>query len=39
MRTGVIDYQKEQLESIRSETPGDLIELHVRWLAKDSGGQ
>lgn len=35
----LIDYQKEQLESIRSETPGDLIELHVRWLAKDSGGQ
>jgi nicotinamidase-related amidase len=30
----LIDYQKEQFESIRSETPADLIELHVRWLAK-----
>src|SRR5689334_12979929 len=30
----LIDYQKEQLESIRSETPAELIELHVRWLAK-----
>ena len=25
-----IDYQKEQLESIRSETSADLIELHAR---------
>ena len=30
----LIDYQKEQLESIRSETPADLIEFHVRWLVK-----
>jgi nicotinamidase-related amidase len=30
----LIDYQKEQLESIRSETPAELIELHVRLLAK-----
>ena len=30
----LIDYQKEQFESIRSETPGELIELHARWLAK-----
>jgi len=30
----LIDYQKEQLESIRSETGADLIELHARWLAR-----
>jgi nicotinamidase-related amidase len=30
----LIDYQKEQLESIRSETPADLIELHVRFLVR-----
>ncbi len=30
----LIDYQKEQLESIRSETSADLIELHARWLAR-----
>lgn len=30
----LIDYQPEQLESIRSETPHDLIELHARWLAR-----
>jgi nicotinamidase-related amidase len=30
----LIDYQKEQFESIRSETPADVIELHARWLAR-----
>jgi nicotinamidase-related amidase len=30
----LIDYQPEQFESIRSETPADLIELHTRWLAR-----
>ena len=30
----LIDYQKEQLESIRSETPADLIEFHVRFLIR-----
>ena len=30
----LIDYQKEQLESIRSETPAELVELHTRWLAR-----
>jgi nicotinamidase-related amidase len=30
----LIDYQREQLESIRSETPADLIELHVRFLVR-----
>jgi len=30
----LIDYQPEQLEAIRSETPADLIELHTRWLAR-----
>jgi nicotinamidase-related amidase len=30
----LIDYQKEQFESIRSETPAELIELNTRWLAK-----
>jgi hypothetical protein len=30
----LIDYQEEQLESIRSETPADLVELHTRWLAR-----
>ena len=30
----LIDYQKEMFEVIRSETPSDLVELHVRLLAK-----
>jgi len=30
----LIDYQQDQLESIRSETPADLIELNTRWLAR-----
>jgi nicotinamidase-related amidase len=30
----LIDYQKEQLESIRSETGADLVALHARWLAR-----
>jgi nicotinamidase-related amidase len=30
----LIDYQNEQFESVRSETPADLIELHARWLAR-----
>jgi nicotinamidase-related amidase len=30
----LIDYQPEQFESIRSETPTDLIELHTRWLVR-----
>src|SRR4029077_2504474 len=30
----LIDYQKEQLESIRTETPTELVELHTRWLAR-----
>jgi nicotinamidase-related amidase len=30
----LIDYQKEQLESIRSETDADLVALHARWLAR-----
>ena len=30
----LIDYQKEQFESIRSETPAELVELHARWLAR-----
>lgn len=30
----LIDYQPEQLESVRSETPHDLIELHTRWLVR-----
>src|SRR5690349_5443279 len=30
----LIDYQPEQFESIRSETPADLIELNTRWLAR-----
>ena len=30
----LIDYQPEQFESLRSETPADLIELHARWLAR-----
>jgi nicotinamidase-related amidase len=30
----LIDYQAELLESIRSETAADLVELHARWLAK-----
>jgi nicotinamidase-related amidase len=30
----LIDYQRDQFESIRSETPADLIELNTRWLAR-----
>src|SRR6476619_7412930 len=30
----LIDYQPEQMESIRSETPVELIELHTRWLIR-----
>ena len=30
----LIDYQNEMFEVIRSETPTDLVELHVRLLAK-----
>ena len=30
----LIDYQNEMFEVIRSETPADLAELHVRLLAK-----
>ena len=30
----LIDYQPEQFESIRSETPAELIELNTRWLAR-----
>lgn len=30
----LIDYQPEQFESIRSDTPRDLIELNTRWLAR-----
>ena len=30
----LVDYQAELLESIRSETGADLVELHARWLAK-----
>ena len=30
----LVDYQPEQFESLRSETPADLIELHARWLAR-----
>ena len=30
----LIDYQPDQFESIRSETPADLIELNTRWLAR-----
>jgi hypothetical protein len=32
----LIDYPKDRLESIRSETPADLIELHARWLARSA---
>src|SRR3954447_4850270 len=31
---GLIDYQQEMFEVIRSETSADLVELHVRLLAK-----
>lgn len=31
---GLIDYQKEMFEVIRSETSADLVEMHVRLLAK-----
>ena len=30
----LIDYQRDQFESIRSETPADLIELNTRWLVR-----
>ena len=30
----LIDYQRDQFESIRSETPADLIELNTRWLIR-----
>jgi hypothetical protein len=30
----LIDYQNEKFEAIRSETPANLVELHVRLLAK-----
>jgi nicotinamidase-related amidase len=30
----LIDYQPEQFESLRSETPADLIELNTRWPAR-----
>lgn len=30
----LIDYQKEMFDSIRSETPADLVELHARLLAR-----
>ena len=30
----LIDDQPEQFESLRSETPAELIELNTRWLAK-----
>src|ERR1700745_3334224 len=31
---GLIDYQREMFEVIRSETGADLVELHALWLAK-----
>ena len=30
----LVDYQPQQMESIRSETPAALIELHIRWLIR-----
>jgi hypothetical protein len=33
----LIDYQKEHFESIRSETPADLIELHTRAMRRAAG--
>jgi len=33
----LIDYQREMFEVIRSETSADLVELHVRLLAKTEG--
>jgi nicotinamidase-related amidase len=30
----LIDYQKEMFEAIRSETPAEVVELHVRWLVR-----
>jgi nicotinamidase-related amidase len=30
----LVDYQPQQMESIRSETTADLIELHIRWLIR-----
>jgi nicotinamidase-related amidase len=34
----LIDYQKEMFEVIRSETNADMVELHVRLLAKTAKG-
>src|ERR1700692_1769269 len=34
----LIDYQNEMFEVIRSETPADLVELHVRVLARTARG-
>ena len=34
----LIDYQRDQFESIRSETPADLIELNTRWLIEGREG-
>src|SRR5579863_4205677 len=34
----LIDYQKEMFEVIRSETDADMVELHVRLLAKAAKG-
>ena len=34
----LIDYQKEMFEVIRSETSADLVEMHVRLLAKAAKG-
>ena len=33
----LIDFQKEMFETIRSETGPDLVDLHVRLLAKNKG--
>src|SRR6266516_2165742 len=32
----LIDYQKEMFEVVRSETSADLVEMHVRLLAKSA---
>ena len=34
----LIDYQKEMFEVIRSETSADLVEMHVRLLARTAKG-
>src|SRR2546425_5894420 len=34
----LIDFQKEMFQSIRSETRVELVELHVRLLARDREG-